>query len=105
MLTLVKLSDVKGEPKFLTDLPSPLRVGDLIAFRSKLERTQGGRFEVLEILGRFRIVAIGFDAGAPTMRQVISLEGLGKAPSWRAVKKPNVPKRRLSPAKAPRKAV
>lgn len=89
MLTVVQLSDVTGQPKAKLDLPGPLRIGDPVALRFRLERQNGGRFEVLEVDHRFRVSAIGVDASSSPQRQLLSLDSVEKAPTWRAVKKPS----------------
>lgn len=105
MLTLVQLKDVNGEPRFLIDLPGPLRIGDPISFRLKLDRQNGGRFEVLEVDTRFRVTAVGIDSATVPRRQVLAVESTGVAPTWRAVKKPLSEARRLPPARFPREAI
>lgn len=102
MLTTLKLSDVNGEPKVKLDLPGPLRNGDPIALRFRIERRTGGRTEELDVHGRFRVTAVGFDGSASPPRQLLSVESMGTAPTWRSVKKRNVVPRRLGPAKAPK---
>jgi hypothetical protein len=105
LLTILKLSDVNGEPKVKLDLPGPLRNGDPVALRFLLERQTGGRSEILEVSGKFQVTAVGFDASTGTPKQLLSVETMGKVPAWRSVKKrPNGP-RRLGPARFPRTPV
>lgn len=105
MLSVVKLIDVNGEPRVKMELP-PLRIGEPIALRFKVERTNGGRHEVLLVDHRFRVIAVGCDARSGTARQLLSVETLdGKSPTWQSIKKPRTSPRRLSPAVNPRTVV
>lgn len=98
MLSILKLEDVNGEPKVKLDLPSPLRIGDVVALRFRIDRTNGGRTEVLEVNGKFRVTAIGFDVTRPPAKQLLSVSSTGGSPTWRAVKKRALVSRRLAPA-------
>ena len=102
MLSVVQLMDVTGQPKAKLDLPGPLRLGDPVALRFRLERQHGGRTEVLEVAHKFRITAVGVDATSWPQRQLLALDSVDKAPTWRAVKKPPSVARRLG--KAPTRA-
>lgn len=104
MLSIVKLLDVKGEPKAKLDLPI-LRLGDPIQLRFRLERMTQGRSEVLEVNGRFRVSQVGFDHASSPPRQLLALECAERPPAWRAVRKRPTEKRRLSPAVFPRTAI
>lgn len=84
MLTLLKLSDVNGEPKVKLDLPL-LRLGDPLRLKFRLERENHGRTEILSVDGRFRIAAVGFDSNGA--KQLLSVESIDPAPSWVSVKK------------------
>lgn len=103
--TRVKLDDVNGQPMaLLSDVPAPLRVGDPLGLRFRLTRQTGGRHEVLDVNGQFRVVAVGFDASVSPRRQLLTVESIGKPPTWLSVKKP--PQRAaLAPAMSPRTAV
>ena len=92
-LSVIELADVPGKPKARMALPVPLRVGDRLALKFKLQRQTGGRTEVLTVDGEFRV---GTMIIAQDGRQTLSVESVSKAPSWKAVKKP--PARVLSPA-------
>jgi hypothetical protein len=105
MLSVLKIADVSGEPKVKLDLPGPLRNGDLVALKFRLERKNGGRYEVLDVNGRFRVTAVGFDASLAPHKQLLSVEAADVAPAWVAVKKPATVPRRLSPAVSPRTPV
>lgn len=105
MLSIVKLSDVNGEPKVKLDLPAPLRNGDPVALRFTVERRTGGRSEVLEVNGRFRVTAVGFDATSWPQRQLLSVESTVAPPTWRSVKSHASVSRRLGPTRFPRSSV
>ncbi len=96
MLSIVKLSDVNGEPKFKKELPS-LKVGDPIALRLVLDRQTAGRYEILEVNHRFRVTAVGYDDSSGPTRQLLSVESAERPPTWRSVRKPASEARRLGP--------
>lgn len=103
MLSIVKLSDVRGEPTAKLDLPGPLRIGDPLGLKFRVERRNGGRTEELVVEGQFRVTAVGIDTGSGTQRQLLSIEtAYGKPPVWRSVKTQPEPSRRLSPARFPK---
>jgi hypothetical protein len=103
MLSVVQLMDVNGQPRAKLDLPGPLRLGDPLALRFKLERASGGRHEVLEVAHRFRVAAVGVDTTSRgPQRQLLALDSVDKTPTWRAVKKPLSVARKLG--KAPTRA-
>lgn len=107
MLTIIRLSDVNGEPLLKKDLPSLLRVGDPIALRFRLTRKTGGRTEVLEVrAGKFRVVSVGIDATSPVPKQLLGVESVGSPvpPKWVSVKT-TFQGRRLGPSRAPRTAI
>ena len=104
MLSVVKLSEVNGQPTVKLDLPGPLSIGDPIGLRFRIERQNNGRSEVLEVNGQFRVEAVGFDNATLPHKQLLSV-GTGPAtgtPVWRSVKSRTSPSRRLSPAVSPR---
>jgi hypothetical protein len=103
--TLVEMSDVVGRPKVKMTLPVPLRIGDRIHLAFQLRRVNGGRSEVLDISGDFRITAVSFDASNGPTRQILAVESAGKAPTWRAVKTVPAPERKLGPTRFPRTSV
>jgi len=105
MLSILKLEDVNGEPKVKLDLPSPLRIGDVVGLRFRIERSNGGRTEVLEVNGKFRITAIGFDTTRTPTKQLLSVSSTGGSPTWRAVKKRALVSRRLAPAVLPKTSI
>ncbi len=104
MLTVVQLADVKGQPKAKLELPR-LQIGDPVGLRFQLNRRNGGRTEVLEVDGQFRVTARGVDASQGLPRQLLSAEAVGKAPTWRSVKNAAHGARRLGPAVFPRTPV
>ncbi len=102
VLSIVKLSDVRGEPAAKLDLPGPLRIGDPLGLKFRIERSRSGRTEELIVDGQFRVTAVGID-NAAGQRQLLSVEtAFGKPPVWRSVKNHSEPPRRLSPARSPR---
>jgi len=106
MLSIVKLSDVNGEPKVKLDLPGPLRIGDPLALRFVIERRTGGRSEILEVDDKFRVSAVGFDASSVPQKQLLSVESAGASPpTWKSVKKRPEVRRRLGPTRFPKTEV
>lgn len=100
MTTFVCFNDVNGRPLVkVTNLPS-LKVGDPITFQLKVSRTKIGRYDVLEVNGIFRTVAVAFEWTPAGLRQQVVVESTGKPPTWKSVKPPL--KRPLAPAKSPR---
>lgn len=105
MNTRIKLDDVNGTPTvLLTSVPSPLRVGDPLGLRFRIRRTNAGRAEVLEVHGQFRVSAIGFDLSVQPRRQLVTVEAVGKPPTWVSVKRAP-PRAPLAPAISPRTPV
>jgi hypothetical protein len=103
--TRIKLDDVNGKPMvLLSSVPSPLRVGDTLGLRFRVARQSNGRSEMLEVNGQFRVTAVGFDLAAYARRQLLTVEALGKAPTWVSVRRPPQ-KTRLAPAVSPRTPV
>jgi hypothetical protein len=105
MLSIVKLLEIKGQPQVKLDLPDSLRVGDPLALRFRIVRTNGGRIEELRVDCRFRIKATGMDASGGPPRRLLSVEPIESVPKWRSIKKTPSMGRRLSPSKAPRTLV
>lgn len=105
MLSIVKLSDVNGEPKAKLELPPSLRIGDPIALRFILERKTGGRTEVLKVDDKFRVIAVGLDTSRTPHKQLLSVESVGRTPTWVSVKKTSYGARRLGPTQFPRRPV
>src|ERR1035437_4851430 len=100
--SLLVLTEVAGAPKVKMELPSTLRLGDKLALKLKLKRTNQGRSEVLEVQGDFRISSVSYDG----LRQILEVEtATGKVPSWRAVKRAPETKRVIPPAKSARTVV
>jgi len=101
MLSIVKLDDVKGNPAAKVELPQ-FKVGDPIALRFRIERQNNGRTEELRVDGRFRVTAVGYDAVDSPRRQLLSVEAIGRSPTWVSIKNRQEGHRRLSPATFPR---
>lgn len=99
-LSLVKLEGVNGTPTVkISNLPCPLKIGDPLGLRFRITRQTGGRYEILEVNGQFRVTAVGFDGSTLPRRQLLSVESLSTPPRWRSIKKP--PQGRpLAPARA-----
>jgi hypothetical protein len=103
--TRVKLDDVNGKPMaLLSDVPTPLRIGDPLGLRFRTTRHNAGRLEVLEVDGQFRVTAVGFDLGVAPRRQLLTVEAVGKPPTWVSVRKP-AQRGSLAPAISPRTPV
>ncbi len=103
--TVVELADVSGKPKVKLELPSPLRIGDTINLSFRLRRQNGGRTEALDVIGKFKVASVSFDATSGVGRQLLSIEATGASPSWKAVKKVEPFQRQLSPTHFPRTTV
>lgn len=99
-ISVLKLEDVNGQPKvMLGGLPCPLRVGDPVGLRFRLERQNQGRREVLEVQGQFRVTAVGFEGSTMPRRQLLSVASIHKPPTWCSVRK--APQRAaLAPARS-----
>ncbi len=98
--TITVLSDVVGCPRAKVPLPAGLRLGDKVVLRFSLRRQKGGRSEVLEVKGEFKVVEVYVDASSGVSHQVIHISSTGVAPAWRAVKR-QAAKRTISPARFP----
>lgn len=106
MLTLLLLSDVNGSPIAKLDLPEVLRVGDPVAVRFRLNRTNGGRSETLEVDHLVRVMSVKYDATRQQVQRTLTVEtAQGRVPTWRSVKRSADPSRRLGPARHPRTPV
>ncbi len=103
VLSHVKLDDVKGQPTVaVSALPSPLKIGDPVGLRFKIRRDSSqGRSELLTVSGQFRVTAIGFDGSTLPRRQLLTVESIGKPPTWASVKRAP-PRGPLAPAISPR---
>jgi hypothetical protein len=87
--TRIKLDDVNGKPTVLMGgVAAPLRIGDPLGLRFKIARQTNGRHEVLEVNGQVRVTAVGFDLTTAPRRQLLTVESVGKPPTWVSVKKP-----------------
>jgi len=104
--TRIQLDDVNGQPMVLLgDVPTPLRIGDPLWLRFRLLVDPHGRPRALDVNGRFRVTAVGFDLSVHPPRQLLTVEtALGKPPTWTSPpRKP--PRPRLTPAVHPRTPV
>lgn len=104
-VSIVEFTDVSGKPKVKMDVPSPLRIGDVLHFAFRLRRQNGGRTEALEVLGKFRVTSVSFDATSGVSHQLLGVEAAGATPSWKAIKKSPEQKRSLPPTHFPRTIV
>jgi hypothetical protein len=103
--TRIKLDDINGKPTvLLSGVPAPLRVGDPLGLRFRISRQTNGRSEVLEVNGQFRVSAVGFDLSVQPRRQLLTVESIGKPPTWVSVRRPP-PRAPLAPAISPRTLV
>jgi hypothetical protein len=100
-LSVVELGDVADRPKAKLTLPVPLRLGERLHLAFVLRRVKGGRSEILEVYGEYRVTAVGFTVDY----QHLIVEAVGMAPSWRAIKREPAKKRKLAPARSPRMPV
>lgn len=99
--SLLELSDVPGCPKVRTALPGPLRAGDRVRLTFRLKRQNGPRSEVLDVSGEFRVGNVVLSADS----QHLSVESVGKAPAWKAVRREAQHERVLPPARFDRTTV
>lgn len=102
--TIVELADVTGHPRVKLDLPD-LRIGDRVTLAFRLQRKTGGRSEVLNVGGIFRVAAVDLDTSSTPPRQLLSVESTGLAPCWQAVKNQAPPSKKLPPARFPRTVI
>ena len=102
--SLVEFSDVKDSPRVRMTLPGPLSLGTRLLLRTVVRRKNGTRSEELRLEGEFKVVSSSFDVTGAS-RQVVSVEAVRVAPSWKAVKNAPASQRKLPPARAPRTVV
>lgn len=102
--SVLDFSDVKDSPRVKMSLPGPLPLGTRLLLNFSVRRKNGNRTEEFHASGEFKVIVSALDATGPT-RQVVSVEAIRVAPSWRAVKNTTDPKRRLPPARSPRTVV
>jgi hypothetical protein len=94
-VSILTLSDLSDRLKVKLMLPVPLRAGDRLKLGFRLKRQHGGRLEVLAVEGEYRVASVLLSAE----HQAVSVESVGKAPAWRAIRKEPVSPRSLSPAR------
>ena len=99
--SIVELSSVSGRPRAKLVLPVPLRQGDKLQLAFRLQRQNGGRLEVLEVRGEFRVTTVI----QSVEHQHLSVESTGKEPAWKAVRRPALLERKVAPAVFPRTIV
>jgi hypothetical protein len=99
--SIVELSSIPGQPRVKLVLPIPLRLGDKLKLSFKLKRQNGGRLEVLDVQGEFRVMS----STQSVEHQYLSVESTGKEPAWRAVRRGSLPERKVPPAIFPRTIV
>lgn len=99
--SLLELTEVPGCPKAKLTLPVPLRAGDRLKLAFKLKRMNGSRLEVLDVAGEFRVASVGITPE----HQSLSVESVGKAPAWKAVRREAPHQRVLPPARFDRTTV
>lgn len=90
--------DVDGAQKAV-ELPL-LRLSDRIKLSLQCQRKNRGRSEVLDVQGEFRVTSVEMDASSGRLRQVLQVEAMGLAPTWKAVK--GTKETRFGPARYPR---
>lgn len=93
--SIVELSEVTGRPRVKMTLPYPLQHGSRVALNFRLQRENSGRHEVLEVTGDFRVESVSYGE-----HQTLSVQAVGKVPTWRSVKKLPPVARVLAPARS-----
>ncbi len=101
----MEITDVAGPPRAKLTLFVQPRIGDRIKLSFQLQRNNAGRHEILVVSGDYRVTQTYLDATQGPPRQILAVEAVGKAPNWRAVKKPSEFKRQIPPAIFPRTVV
>lgn len=92
--TLLKLDDFQDLAPVRISLPAPLPIGTKLKLRFLVQRKNGGRTEVLNVDGEFKVTAVVVDARGYA-KQLISVVAVGAAPTWRSIKNPAT--RKLGP--------
>ncbi len=103
--TILTFGDVKDTPRVMKVVPGPLRIGDHVHLQFLLKRKLGTRSEELHVSGEFRVTQVSFDTRGAAARQLLTVESVGIAPMWRAVKTQPAVRRKLSPARSPRTVI
>jgi hypothetical protein len=102
--SIVDFSDVKDSPRVRMTLPGPLTLGTRLIIRTLVRRKNGSRTEELRIDGDFKVVSSSFDVTGSS-RQLVTVEAVRVAPSWKAVRNVSASRRKPPPARAPRTVV
>ena len=92
--TLLKLEDFDGLAPIRISLPAPLHIGTKLKLRFPIQRKNGGRTEVLNVDGEFKVTAVVIDARGDA-KQLVSVAAVGAAPTWKSIKNPAT--RKLNP--------
>jgi hypothetical protein len=92
--TLLKLDDVEDLAPVRISLPAPLHIGSRLKLRFPIQRRNGGRTEVLNVDGEFKVTSVLIDARGGA-KQLISVAAVGAAPTWKSIKNPAI--RKLNP--------
>jgi hypothetical protein len=86
--SILVLGEVKDQPSVHKDLPAMLPIGERVKLHFFLRRKNGSRTEELHVDGDYRVTSSFVDATLHPPRQVLSVEALGVAPAWKAVRNP-----------------
>ena len=92
--SLLKLDDVEDLAPIRISLPAPLHIGSRLKLRFPIQRRNGGRTEVLNVDGEFRVTGVVIDARGDA-KQLVSVQSVGAAPTWKSIKNPAI--RKLHP--------
>ena len=92
--TLLKLEDFDDLSPVRISLPAPLHIGTRLKLRFPIQRRNGGRTEVLNIDGEFKVTSVLIDARGDA-KQLVSVASVGAAPTWKSIKNPAT--RKLNP--------
>jgi hypothetical protein len=92
--SLLKLEDIENLAPVRINLPAPLPIGTRIKLRFPLQRRNGGRTEVLQVDGEFKVTAVVIDARGDA-KQLVSVSAVGLVPTWKSIKNPAI--RKLNP--------
>lgn len=92
--TLLKLEDFDDLAPIRISLPAPIHIGTRLKLQFPIQRKNGGRTEVLNVDGEFRVTEVVIDARGEA-KQLVSVIATGAIPTWKSIKNP--PVKRLSP--------
>lgn len=100
-LTILEFSDVKDSPKVRISLPGPLIVGSKVDLNLVVRRKIGPRTEEFRVRGTYYITNFSFEVMNGLTRQLVTVQALGVAPAWKAIKNRHMETRQVPKAKAP----